>query len=130
MLSPSRRPNPIPAIPLHDVRTPHLHEHRPRRKHLKLNSDADACNEIYLKENQSKSAATHGASFHGAGSPAERVNTSSTTASAHMAPNARSLVMNGSFILMRELDEVRDLVVLQVVFVLVILQHKFWQFSY
>ena len=41
---PSRRPNPIPAIPPYVVKTPHhiSMEHRPRRKHLLLNPDTNA----------------------------------------------------------------------------------------
>ena len=44
-----------------------------------------------------------------------RVNPSSTTASARMAPSGHYIVMNRSFILMRSWDDVRVLVVLQVV---------------
>ena len=53
---PSRRPNPIPAIPPYVVRTPHLHGHRLRRKHL--NSDTNASNKQYLKEIQEKKEET------------------------------------------------------------------------
>ena len=45
---PSKRPNPIPAIPPYVVRTPHLHG-APKTEEKQLNSDTNASNETYLK---------------------------------------------------------------------------------
>ena len=47
----SRRSNPIEAIPPYVVRTPYLHGHRLRRKHLLLNPDTNAGKEKKQKRN-------------------------------------------------------------------------------
>ena len=53
-----------------------------------------------------------------------RVNPFLTTASLRVAPSKHCFMMNRSFILMRSWDDVRVLVELQVVYVLLILEHK------